>query len=359
MKNTCRFVLGFALVLQLCAIGSAQTLADIAREARAKRQSSTSRVITGASKVVSNDAEDMSVVRSLMARDAFTDLDAEANRLRTSKSRAADGAWNLFVFYETAANPVAGDSAGSTEWSQHIAKLQKWVATSPQSVTARIALAEAYRLLGWKARGGGFANTVSEAGWQQFGNMSEKAFKTLAEADALPAKCPHWYFVMLELARDQGLRPDQTRKLFERAIAFEPAYYHYYREYAYNLLPKWNGEPGDAEKFADESYRRIGGTQGAFVYFEIATVLYCMCSDGQAKPTLSWPVIQEGFAEIESHYGGTTLKLNRFAMLAFLYRDRDVARRVLERLNERWEPTVWRRLDTFNSARMWAGLTSL
>ena len=226
-------------------------------------------------------------------------------------------------------------------------------------MTARIALAEAYRLLGWKARGGGFADTVSETGWQQFNNMSEKAFKTLAEADALPAKCPHWYFVMLELVRDQGLSPDQTRKLFERAIAFEPAYYHYYREYAYNLLPKWNGKPGDVEKFADESYHRIGGPQGAFVYFEIATVLYCGCSDGQAKPTLSWPVIQEGFAEIESNYGGTTLKLNRFAMLAFLYRDRDVARRVLERLNEQWDPTVWRKLDTFNSARMWAGLTRL
>ena len=98
MKKTCCFVLGFAFVLQLRAIGSSQTLADVAREARAKRQSSTSRVITGSSQVVANDAEDMGVVRSLMARDAFADLDAEANRLRMSKSRAAGGAWNLFVF---------------------------------------------------------------------------------------------------------------------------------------------------------------------------------------------------------------------------------------------------------------------
>src|SRR5262249_12720962 len=148
-----------------------------------------------------------------------------------------------------------------------------------------------------------------------------KAYTTLVEAEQLPAKCPHWYFVMLEVARDQGWNKERTRALFERAIAFEPSYYHYYREYAYNLLPRGNGEPGQAEAFADESYRRVGGRQGAFVYFEIASVLYCMCHDEPVKPSLSWATIKEGFADLEEHYGATTIKLNRFALLAYLYQD--------------------------------------
>ena len=77
--------------------------------------------------------------------------------------------------------------------------------------------------------------------------MDDKAFTTLSEDADLDQKCPHWYFVMLEIARDQGWDKQLTRSLFERAIALEPAYYHSYREYANDLLPKWNGERGEAE----------------------------------------------------------------------------------------------------------------
>jgi hypothetical protein len=151
-----------------------------------------------------------------------------------------------------------------------------------------------------------------------------------------------------------GWSKDQMRGLFERAVAFEPSYYIYYREYVSDLLPKWGGEPGEAEAFAEESYNRIGGRQGAFVYFEIATVLYCLCPDNP-QPTLSWPVLQEGFAEMEEQYGATLLKLNRFAMLAYLYQDREVASRILARIGDNWEPKVWVHRATFDLARSWAG----
>lgn len=129
-----------------------------------------------------------------------------------------------------------------------------------------------------------------------------------------------------------------------------------YREYAVDLLPKWYGKPGEAEAFAEESNRRIGGSAGAFVYFEIATVLYCGCTDGQATPTLSWQTVQGGFKEVVERYGATPMKLNRFAVLAYLYRDREAARKTFASLGDQWEPTVWRKRETFNAARTWAGL---
>ncbi len=361
MKTTYKLVLASSLVFQLSVSLTAQTLADIARESRAKRQSATgARVITGAPEGGQKKEPGYKTeIQALMARSAFAELDAAADRVRASKERVEGGAWKLFVFYETVSNPNVGGAASSTDWIQHITRLEGWVAARPKSVTARVALAEAYRLSGWSARGSGFADKVTSSGAQEFQQQGDMAFKTLAEAGELPTKCPHWYFVMLEVARDQGWKPELTRGLFERAIAFEPGYYHYHREYAYNLLPKWNGQPGDAEKFADESYRRIGGRQGAFVYFEIASVLYCMCNDGQANPTMEWPTIKEGFAEMEERYGATTTKLNRFALLAYLYRDRDVARRTLDRVGDQWEPTLWRQLASFNTARTWAGLPNL
>ena len=52
------------------------------------------------------------------------------------------------------------------------------------------------------------------------------------------------------------------------------------------------------------------------------------------------------------------MKLNRLALLAYLYQDRENARRTLEKVND-WEPTVWRKLESFNTAQTWAGLSSV
>ena len=143
-------------------------------------------------------------------------------------------------------------------------------------------------------------------------------------------------------------------QLFERAIAFEPSYYHFYKEYATYLLPKWAGEPGDAEAFAEESYKRIGGKQGAFVYFEIAGTIYCDCSD-QPKPLqMSWTRIQEGYAYMAETYGTSNLKRNRMALLAFQAGDRAVAREMFAQICDQWNPDTWRSKAHFEQVRAWA-----
>jgi hypothetical protein len=286
----------------------------------------------------------------------FADIEAAANSARMSKERGPGGAWKLYLFYDNIKHPREGDDAPDDQWARHIAMLEKWVSSRPESITARVALAEAYRGRAWKIRGSGYADTVTADRWREFKTQINKAFKTLSEAEKLPAKCPHWYFVMLEVARDQDWDKAQTRALFERAIAFEPGYYHYYREYAYNLLPKNSGAPGEVEAFAEESYRRLSAPQNAFVYFEIATVIYCMCYDDTVRPTLSWSKIKDGYAALEANYGTTMLKLNRYAVLAYLYRDTEAAGRTFARIGDQWEPTIWRKRETFDRVQSWARL---
>ena len=367
MNKTGRIVLAFSVVLflGLIVVSQAQgpanegkSLADIAREARAKTRINAP-VISNDSQTGKSESQYKREIQALMEKGAFTDLDAAADSARASKDRIEGGGWKLFVFYDTVSSPIAGEHATSIDWTQQLFKLQNWISGRPRSITARVALADAYINLAWKTRGDGYARTVNAVGMQQFEKQIELAQQTLVDAAKLPDKCPHWYFDMLEIARDQSWNKEQIRALFDRAVAFEPEYYYYYRTYASNLLPKWNGEPGETEAFADESYRRIGGRQGAFVYFEIASVLYCSCSKWTVKPTLSWPTIQEGFAELEERYVASTLKLNRFAALAYLYRDQAVAKRTLTRVNSQWDPDVWPDIDSFNDVRTWAGLPSL
>lgn len=375
MKKTWKVVLLFELFVLLGTLLGAHAqssgdkgkgLGDLARGLRAEKQAQnpcpTAAPCEGfpsRNQTYPNAADDSepryrAEIQGLVARQAFAELDEAAESVRSSKDRLGGGVWKLYVFYQVVSAPGGDTKAPPSNWPGHLALLRNWVAASPMSSTAHVALAECYRNWAWLARGGSYADQVTEYGWKQFNAREVMARNALIDAGKLSPRCPHWYFAMLELAVDQGWDKQQAREIFESAVAFEPSYYHYYREYAYDLLPRWSGEPGEAESFAEESLRRIGGKQGAFVYFEIATVLYCMCNDAPDRPTLSWPKIQEGFAEMEENYGATTLKLNRYAMLAYLYQDWEVARNLFARVGTNWDHSVWTTRPRFDRARTWA-----
>jgi hypothetical protein len=128
-----------------------------------------------------------------------------------------------------------------------------------------------------------------------------------------------------------------------------------YREYANYLQPKWYGEEGDAEQFADEISKRIGGEEGSFIYFEIASLLNCgSCGDGREALKLSWPRIKEGYAALEHLYGTSDLKMNRYVSMAAKAGDKSAARETFLHLGARWDPSVWGRRAKFDAARLWA-----
>jgi len=341
--------------------GQQLSLGDIARQLRGNKKSGNpcppTKPCEGSgpiSQLAESEDEYRGEIQMLLGRRDFVGLDEAAESDRLSKARVTGGIWKLYLLYEALSRPAAGDHAKDSEWAERLALLKDWVAGRPASITARVALAECYYNYGWAARGKGSADTVKDESWNLFDARLDQASVMLVEASKLPSKCAHWYYVVLLVARARSWPPAKTREVLENAIAFEPSYYHSYREFAYNLLPKWSGRPGEAEAFAEEIAQRIGGREGAFTYFEIATVIYCQCGDLAAKLILSWPKIQDGFAVLETDYGVTTLKLNRFALLAYLYRDRESAKLIFARIGDNWDPTVWKSGATFKEAIAWA-----
>jgi tetratricopeptide repeat protein len=293
--------------------------------------------------------------RSLLLREDFTELDGMADAARVSKARFPGGGWKLSRFYEAVNNRDAGRHQTDADWQSHLALLQRWTVARPQSITARLALADAYLRYAWVARGEGYANTVTDQGWRYFQERTDHASKILADTAVLPLKCPHFYELAQEIALASGADASQQRTIFEKAIKFEPLYFAYYQRYAETLLPKWGGEPGEIEAFAEESYRRVGGKEGAHIYFEIASNLCGRCGDFSADG-FSWQKLQEGFAATEELYGLSTLKANRFAFLAATYGDRVVAAKTFLRIGPNWDYTVWGSRARFESQRTWAGL---
>jgi hypothetical protein len=294
-------------------------------------------------------------IQQLLAQEKFTELDCIADAERASKARFAGGRWKLNVFYWSLEQPEG--HATEEDWSTHLGILNHWASANPLSITARVALAGAYARYAWDARGSDYADTVTQSGWKLFGQRIDKAKEILEQASTLEAKCPHWYVVMQRVALAEGWDLARATALLDQAVATEPDYYYYYREYVNYLKPQWNGKAGDAERFATRAADRVGGVKGDILYFQLATELICRCGDADLK-LISWPRIKMGVAELEKRNGRSDTNLNLLAYMAVRERDGVVALNAFSRLGADWDRGVWKTEPYFNSSRNWAKETA-
>jgi tetratricopeptide (TPR) repeat protein len=284
----------------------------------------------------------------------FAQLEKEAQKVRSSKARLTGAVWKLFGLYEGVARPSAAGHATEADWNAHVASFKKWIAAYPESATARIALANAYVAYAYAGRGEGYADTVTRTGWKLYGQRIELAKATLLEAARLKEKCPNWYGVMQDVALAEGWDKSKARELFDQAVEFDPSFLQFYRAYAYFHLPKWYGEPGEAERFAEEISQKIPGPEGDIIYFEIASEIACQYDLNRSPlPNMSWEKIKAGYFAIDRIYGQSNLKANRFAFMAYLFGDKPDAQEALAFIGDHREPMVWDK-GQFAYVKAWA-----
>jgi len=294
-------------------------------------------------------------IRKLFEQDKFEAIDQLADTARSTRARLPGGFWALHIIYAPLMLPAKGTyDTSEAEWIAQLDRLKRWVAQRPKSVTARVALAGAYLQYGWKARGGGFANTVTEDGWKLFHDRVDIAAQTLVDAFTLPTKCPEWYLTMQLVARAQDRDSDTLASIFQKAIAFEPDYQYFYRVQAESLLPKWGGEEGEMARFAGQIADRIGGKQGDIAYYQIAAFLNCACDADRQLYGMSWPRIKRGYAVVEELYGQSVLNLNQVSYMAAMAPDPAYAHELFARIGESWDEDLWRTKKYFDDTRQWA-----
>ena len=187
-------------------------------------------------------------IARMFKEEKFEQLDCLADRARADKERFPGGSWKLYTVYSRLeAPPVV--HATKEDWETLLARLTKWEAAHPKSITPRVLLGRAYLGYASDARGEGYANTVSDSGWKLYEERTAEAKRILQEAKGLPTMCPEWYTAMLGVALQEGWSVSATRALFEEAFKFEPGYYYTVRAFSNYLRPQWYGQPGDIEKF--------------------------------------------------------------------------------------------------------------
>lgn len=238
---------------------------------------------------------------TLLLASRFDELDRIANQYRTSKEMFTDGEWKLSVFYEGLS--LFLKQAHEDVWQKRLDRLNEWVKTRPQSITARVALAECLVGYAFHGRSGNYSNNVDEYQRRLFFDRLKMAADVLLKARTLKQKCPGWWASIQRVALGLEMDRSEYENLFNEAVAFEPKYNAFYYRKAWHLLPRWFGEEGEWERFARTAADYLGGKEGDALY---ARIIWYMDRRGNLQnlmirnPNISWNRVFKGIEAIKS-----------------------------------------------------------
>jgi len=291
----------------------------------------------------------------LFVRGEYGRLEDIASELRTTKARMPGGTCRLQYFYSGISSPAEESDANYIEM---LAGMDEWMERYPDSLTARVAKADALIGFAWLARGSGYANTVTEKGWILFRKRLERAYDLLAvEPRDKSGDCPMRYELLIVVGMALGFPDAECEQYFREGIDLDPDFQGIYFRNLRRLLPKWGGSEGEWQRFADKSIQYIGKEEGMAMYTRLLwwahmeKTWYPPCEDG-----ISWSKMKQGFRDIERDYPGSEWNLNIFAAFAFMFQDFETFAELAERIGDNPNVEVWNSVDTYNDARRVAGL---
>lgn len=209
-----------------------------------------------------DDARSTRLVQAALRRQDFERLDALWERWCRGTDRLDSGEWLLERYVK--ALKQLGQTGSPQALSDTAAA---WRRSRPQSEAARFAEVFALRDAGWKARGMGFSNTVSKAGWLVFDQRLRDA-SAAVEPLMKTRPCAAAYSLAIDLAletpassaEEAALRQQQLIERYQEGAALYPGYLPVHTSLARALMPMWNGEmraaPLSRARSSFESYVR-------------------------------------------------------------------------------------------------------
>lgn len=135
--------------------------------------------------------------------------------------------------------------------TKELPTIEAWIEARPKSVHARWLLGAVLISYAWQARGGGYANTVSDKGWKLFHERVRQARAALESALELdPKHGPSWSsLIVVAMAESNKAK---LREAFDKAMAADPDDFHACSRYLNAIYPKWGGSWGQVADFIAE-----------------------------------------------------------------------------------------------------------
>ncbi len=284
-----------------------------------------------------------SSIRKAFEKGEFDLLEREADRLRRTQEKFGEGSFKLEHFYEALTEVI---DRTESRYQVDFARCQKWVTEYPDSLTPKLVLTDFYTDYAWDARGSGWSNTVTEEGWRLMKERLVKASQALASVTEVRKNDPQWFVLALRIGLGLNFDAAMMDKIVDAAIAAYPGYWPIDSARAHSLMPRWFGEDGDWERYAESVMDRPSGV-GDEAYARIVMRLAGFHFDVFRETKASWPNTRKGLELMMERYPDS-LEIQSFAAkLAALGCDFEFAKERFEDIGKHYHNSVWTDVDQF------------
>lgn len=289
-------------------------------------------------------------VPALMEKHQYAALDSLAESLR-SKKQYARGRTAISIFYEQLDLP---ESATEEDWNTRLKDLNQWWTQYPDSKTAPAALVDHWAAYAWRARGSGYADTVSADGWKVFSERLAQGAQVFEKAKAQKSVCPKLYSFAQRIALGQSWDRAQYDKLVNEAAKKFPGRCDYYFHQVYYLQPRWHGGETEWADYAGKLADRVGGADGDKLYARLAWSIlsYGLYDNIMTEfPNLKWSRIDKGFQAILAEYPDSISTQNVRLRFAILANQKPLAKQLLTKLGNNIDIHTWQKKVYFFKTR--------
>jgi hypothetical protein len=234
----------------------------------------------------------------------------------------------------------------------------RWAQDNPKSAFAHGLHVHSLIRHAWFYRGGSYARDVSPEAMDEFVKQMQKAldyFKAHADV-ALTDSYAH--VQLLTIGRALDWSNTQMSAIADDGLKRNPDDTDIYFQVAFNLLPKWHGTPRALDDYIKSAAERSGPRFGLGMYAR----LYWSASDDGFGPRLfedsfaDWNKMKQGFEDLEARYPGSAHRLNGYAHMACLAKDKPTLLKLLGRIGDAVDTSGWGKDPerTVELCRRWA-----
>ena len=280
----------------------------------------------------------------------FDELERLAADARATSAKFGNGGWKIVQFYTCLA---CRDTEPEGMWQLHDQIHQAWIAAKPQSITARVARIDFLVDYAWRARGSGYADTITPEGGRRVAERLHQAHEALDEAKGLADAAPEWWSAGMYIALGEGWSRATYDKFYAEAKTRYPLFWGYDTLRSNYLATKWYGEPGDWEKAATEAAadpRSLGDE----IYARCVLVQSGNYRNIFRQSAAVWGKTRDGFEQMRTRYPDSVDVTSDYCRFACLAEDRPTAKRLFDLLGDNAFSDDWGSVANLRRDRAWA-----
>ena len=279
--------------------------------------------------------------RELLAAKNYDELERISRELRIHPGKYRNGRGRDWRFYWT---PLSANSNEMQEedFERSFKAVEGWLKAVPDSVSARLAMAHLWHKYAFFARGDEITEAIPEKQLEMFATRNQKAAEFLDEIAKQPSDIDNVYRrLRLEIAKGLGKKPDV--QLVYDALKSDPLNMELVHGMTICLLPRWFGEPGELETFADEVVRRTEKSCGNFQYITVVLATKEILKEYVLQThQFDLAKIREGFLDVQKTYPQAREYLDDEAQLQYLSGDVAGAISTLQKIGDQPNLDSWK-----------------